>query len=221
MIADLKDKAGCDHLVVEVKKLTNRLTVLINNTGATWGGKYEDFPENGWDKLMALNVKSIFYVTVGLQPLLLNGASHQTPARVINIASVAGLQTIDVTVGEEGGLAEPGTGTFSYGPSKAACVHLSKMQASKLAPLNIMVNCICPGVFPSRMTRYGFSQHHEALVAGQPTGRVGQPTDFGGLVLFLGSLAGAHMTGTVLEIDGGATVSGWRGKRKAAAREKL
>lgn len=198
-----------------MKKKTDRLTVLINNTGTTWGGKYDDFPENGWDKLMALNVKSIFYVTVGLHNLLRNGASAQTPSRVINIASVAGLQTTDVTTGDEGGLAAPGTGTYSYGPSKAACIHLSKMQASKLAPENIMVNCIAPGVFPSRMTAYGFKNAHETLVAGQPTGRVGQPTDFGGLVLFLGSLGAAHMTGVVMEIDGGAMLTGWRSRRKA------
>ena len=83
-------------------------------------------------------------MTVGLHGLLSNGTSKDMPSRVINIASMAGIQTTDVTTGDEGGLSQPGHGTFSYGPSKAACIHLSKMQASKLAPLNIMVNCICP-----------------------------------------------------------------------------
>lgn len=167
---------------------------------------------------MALNVKSIFYVTVGLHDLLHKGVSAQSPSFVINISSIAGLQTVDVTTGEEGGLSEPGSGTYSYGPSKAACIHLSKMQASKLAPSNVMVNCICPGVFPSRMTRYGMSKFYDTLVAGQPTGRVGQPTDFAGLVLFLGSFGASHMTGNVLEIDGGTMLTGWRGKKRA---EKL
>lgn len=161
-----------------MKKRTDRLTVVVNNSGATWyvppsayalvrrlteggrGGPYDDFPETGWDKLMALNVKSIFYgmisvflvgawlmnctVTVGLHGLLTKGATADTPSRVINIASMAAIQTTDVTTGDEGGLSAPGHGTFSYGPSKAACVHLSRMQSSKLAPHNIMVNCICP-----------------------------------------------------------------------------
>lgn len=113
VVADLKDKKGCDALVAEVKKKTDRLTVLLNNSGATWGADYYDFPESGWDKLFALNVKSIFYVTVGLEPLLLNGATAEEPSRVINIASIAGIQTTDVTAGEEGGLAPPGTGTYS------------------------------------------------------------------------------------------------------------
>lgn len=116
------------------------------------------------------------------------GATPDSPGRVINIASVAGLQTVDVTTGEDGGLAQPGQGTFSYGPSKAACIHLSKMQASKLAPKNIMVNVICPGVFPSRMTAFGLSKFKDTLVSGQPTGRLGKPSDFGGVVLFLSSV---------------------------------
>lgn len=89
------------------------LILRTDNTGVTWGADYYDFPESGWDKLMALNVKSIFYMTVGLEPLLLNGATPDTPSRVINIASVAGLMTGDVTAGDEGGLSPPGTGTFS------------------------------------------------------------------------------------------------------------
>jgi len=113
VVADLKDKAGVEHLVKEVKKRTDRLTVLVNNTGVTWGAPYDDFPESGWDKVMALNVKSIFYTTQGLQPLLLNGTNADKPSRVINIASMAGISTSDVTSGDDGGLAAPGHGTFS------------------------------------------------------------------------------------------------------------
>ncbi|KAF1974192.1 3-oxoacyl-reductase, partial [Bimuria novae-zelandiae CBS 107.79] len=215
IVADLKDKKGCLALCEEVKRRTERLTVLLNNSGATWGADYYDFPESGWDKLMALNVKAIFYVTVGLEPLLLNGATPETPGRVINVASIAGIQTVDVTTSESGGLAQPGQGTFSYGPSKAACIHLTKLQASKLAPKNIMVNVICPGVFPSRMTAFGLSRFKDTLVSGQPTGRIGRPSDFGGVVLFLSSVGNAHMTGNVLELDGGQNLTGWRARSRS------
>jgi len=214
VVADLKDKKGCDGLAAEVKKRTDRLTVLLNNSGATWGAPYDDYPESAWDKVMALNVKSIFYLTVGVQSLLVNGASADTPSRVINIASMAGIATGDST----GVLGRPGDGPFAYGPSKAACIHLSRQQASKLAPLNVTVNCICPGVFPSRMSNFGISNSGKLLMAAQPTGRYGKPEDFAGLVLFLSSYGGAHLTGNVIEIDGGSTRSGWGSGR---SQEKL
>lgn len=180
------------------------------------GAPYDDFPESGWDKLMALNVKSIYYMTVGLEPLLLKGVSPDAPSSVINIASMAGIVTSDVTTSDDGGLSAPGHGTFSYGPSKAACIHLSRMQSSKLAPKNVMVNCICPGVFPSRMTSFGIDKYMETLLERQPTGRVGKPSDFAGLVLFLSSSGAAHITGNVIELDGGSTRSGWRTSKKKA-----
>jgi NADP-dependent 3-hydroxy acid dehydrogenase YdfG len=113
IVADLKNKAGCVALCDELKKRTDRLTVLVNNTGASWGDDYYNYPEHAWDKLYDLNVKNIFYMTVGMEPLLLKGASAENPGRVINIASMAGIATMDVTTGEGGGLSKPGHGTFS------------------------------------------------------------------------------------------------------------
>ncbi|KAB5515070.1 hypothetical protein GE09DRAFT_1160848 [Coniochaeta sp. 2T2.1] len=219
VVADLKDKAGCDALCAEVRRRTDRLTVLVNNSGATWAAAYDDFPESGWDKIMALNVKSIFYVTAGLHALLTRGATADAPNRVINIGSTAGVATGDVTSGPEGGLGPPGTGTYSYGPSKAAVIHLSKIQASKLMPEHITVNAICPGVFPSRMSNFRLEQAMPSLLAQQPSGRVGKADDFAGLVLFLASRGAAHVTGNAIVIDGGSSVSGFKGKPKR--QEKL
>lgn len=112
-VADLKDKAGCDDLIRKVKARTDRLTVLVNNTGVSWGAPYDDFPEHGWDKVMGLNVKSIFYMASGLDALLRRTATVARPSRIINIAGVAGIQTIDVTAGEDGGVSAPGHGTYS------------------------------------------------------------------------------------------------------------
>ncbi|KAL1796329.1 hypothetical protein ACET3X_004869 [Alternaria dauci] len=222
IVADLKDKAGCLALCNELKKQTDRLTVLVNNTGVSWGDDYYNYPEHAWDKLYALNVKSIFYMTVECEPLLRKGTDMYNPSRVINIASVAGIATGDVTTGEGGGLSKPGHGPFSYGPSKAACIHLTKMQASKLAPKNIMVNVICPGLFPSRMTNFGLEKYADVLQSAQPTGRIGKPSDFGGLVLFLSSKASAHITGNAVQMDGGALLTGWRaGDKPAGADSKL
>jgi len=187
-------------------------------TNEARGAPYDDFPESGWDKIYALNVKSQFYLTAFLHKLLTKNATADHPSRVINIASMAGIMTADVTTGPEGGLAAPGTGTFSYGPSKAASIHLTKMQASKLMPEHVTANVICPGVFPSRMTQYGFDSAMDTLTSGQPSGRVGKPEDFAGLVLFLSSMGAAHMTGNVLELDGGSVLSGFKSKKKNDAR---
>jgi hypothetical protein len=113
IVADLKDKAGCLALCAELQKQTDRLTVLVNNTGASWGDDYYNYPEHAWDKLYALNVKSIFYMTVGCEGLLSKGTDMHNPSRVINVASMAGIATVDVTTGEGGGLSKPGHGTFS------------------------------------------------------------------------------------------------------------
>jgi NAD(P)-dependent dehydrogenase (short-subunit alcohol dehydrogenase family) len=71
------------------------------------------------------------------------------------------------------------------------------------------------------MTRYGVNKFMDTLVAGQPTGRIGKPSDFAGLVLFLSSYGAAHMTGGVFEIDGGSTLTGWRARRKSQPAGKL
>ncbi|OAG40887.1 hypothetical protein AYO21_04964 [Fonsecaea monophora] len=215
-IADLKDKAGCDHLASEIKKRTDRLTVLINNSGATWGAPADDFPEHGWDKIMALNVKSIFYLTIALVPLLEKSTSRQQPSRVINLSSMAGIATSDPTSTGEGGLSVAGSGPYSYGPSKAACIHLSRQQASQFAPKNILVNCICPGLFPSRMSNYGIQKGLEFFLSIQPTGRIGTPEDFAGLVLFLSSRGSDHITGNVIEIDGGSVRSGFKSTKNSS-----
>ncbi len=150
-----------------------------------------------------------------LHSLLVTNATPENPSRVINVASMDGISTADITVGPEGGLSPPGTGTFSYSPSKAACIHLTKIQASKLAAEHVNVVAVCPGVFPTRMTTFGFQEALGPLLSRQPSGRLGRGEDFAGVVLFLSSLGAAHITGDVLELDGGSERSGFSsGKRK-------
>lgn len=209
IVADLKDKAGCDALCAEVKRRTDRLTVLMNNSGATWGARYDDFPESGWDKIMALNVKAIYYVTAGLHAQLTKGATADAPGRVINISSTAGF-----TTGTGGALSAPGEGAFSYGPSKAAVIHLSKIQAARLMEEHVTVNAVCPGVFPSRMSNFGLEKGMDQLLKAQPGGRVGRAEDFAGLILWLASRGAAHVTGNAIVIDGGALVNEFRGRSR-------
>lgn len=88
-------------------------------------------------------------------------------------------------------------------PSKAASVHLTRTLAYEFADKYIMVNALCPGVFPSRMTAWSLGPNREILEAGQPTGRLGMPEDLGGLVLLLAGRSGSHITGAAIPVDGG------------------
>ncbi|CAK5281012.1 unnamed protein product [Mycena citricolor] len=200
IVANVASKAGCDALIAAFKARSSKLHVLINNSGITWGGPYENFPEEkGWDNIFNVNVKSIFYMTSGLTDCLTKDATSTDPGRVINISSVASLDPHS-----EGELSDAGNGTWSYQPSKAAVNHLTSVLAVKLASQLVTVNAILPGVYPSKMTAFGFRTSGDKLVAGQPMGRVGAPSDIAGLAVFLASPAAAHITGQHIVTDGGS-----------------
>ncbi|KAJ3125528.1 hypothetical protein HK098_000215 [Nowakowskiella sp. JEL0407] len=166
----------------------------------SWGADLTDFDEaNGWDRLMALNVKSIFYLTTALLPLLKNASKgNLDPSRVVNISSVSG-----IVPDAQGALSSVGNGIWSYAASKAAVNHLTRTLAFTLAGDHITVNAIAPGVFPSKMTRFGLENARDELLSVQPTGRVGLPEDIAGTLLFLVGKGGAHITGAVIPVDGG------------------
>ncbi|KAK2460697.1 hypothetical protein APHAL10511_007167 [Amanita phalloides] len=201
IVANVDSKAGCDALISKFKTREDKLHVLVNNSGITWGGPFEDFPEKkGWDNVFSVNVKSIFYMTAGLTPLLAKDSTNQDPSRVINISSTASVEPHS-----EGALSSEGNGTWSYQPSKAAVNHLTSALALKLGPRQITVNAILPGLFPSKMTAFGLKNLGEdAFNFSQPSGRYGQPSDIAGLALFLASPASSHVTGVHILLDGGA-----------------
>ncbi|GAA95456.1 uncharacterized protein L969DRAFT_15376 [Mixia osmundae IAM 14324] len=204
IVADISSKAGCDALCDAVKQKIDKLHILVNNSGVTWGAPYADFPEQGWTKVMNVNVNSLFFVTAGLTELLAKDADNINPGRVINIASVAARDART----EDTGLSDPGVGLWSYNTSKAAAVHLTSQLCVTLSKRYITVNAILPGVYPSKMTAHGLSKHEEALAKGHPMGRIGTAEDMAGLLLFLCSRAGAHVSGESIATDGGATVAG-------------
>ena len=190
--ADLSSLNGIHHLVDAIKAREPKLDILVNNAGATWGAPIEDFPEGGWDKIMDINLKGLFFLTKSLLPLLEASASDEDPARVINIGSIDGINVNRLP-------------TFSYGPSKAAVHHLTRTLAAHLAGRRITVNAIAPGPFPSKMMAATLAQYGEELRAGVPLGRIGEPTDMAGTAIFLASRAASYVTGVVIPVDGGVT----------------
>ncbi len=190
--ADLSNAEGIGALVEEIKSCESKLDILVNNAGATWGAPIEDFPEGGWDKIMDINVKSPFFLTQALLPLLENGASAADPARIIMIGSIDGLNVNRLP-------------TFSYGPSKAAVHHLARTLATHLADRHITANAIAPGLFPSKMTAATIDALGDQIIQGTPLKRAGKPADMAGVAIYLASKASSFVTGVVIPVDGGIT----------------
>ncbi len=190
--ADLSSAEGIAALVDEIKGREDKLDILVNNAGAAWGEPIETFPEAAWDKVMTINVKSPFFLTQALLPLLENAASADDPARVIMVGSIDGLNVNAMP-------------TFAYGPSKAAVHHLARTLASHLAPRNITANAIAPGLFPSQMTAKVIERMGEQIAQGTPLKRHGRPEDMAGVAIYLASKAASFVTGVVIPVDGGIT----------------
>ena len=188
--SDISNLKGIEIFVKEIQSKEESLDVLINNAGAAWGGSFEEFPEVGWDKVMDLNLKSLFFLTQSLVPMLKEAANKDDPSRIINIGSIDGINKNTFK-------------HYSYSASKSAVHHLSKVLAAELVDKNINVNVIAPGPFPSNMLGKAVSFDYGELEKRNPRGRVGTPEDIAGLAIFLSSRAGAFTVGEIITCDGG------------------
>lgn len=193
--ADLSGEAGISALANAVGRDHARLSILINNAGTSWGAPLESFPYSAWDKVLSVNVAAPFALTQKLLPILSANGNAEDPARVVNIGSVMGSQPM-------------GDRVYSYSASKAAIHHLTRVLAKELAPRNITVNAVAPGLFESRMTAFATKDAGRLprIVQRIPLHRLGKPADIAGAILFLCGQSAAYVTGAVLPIDGGVGV---------------
>jgi NAD(P)-dependent dehydrogenase (short-subunit alcohol dehydrogenase family) len=190
--ADASDPAEVRRIASEALQRLGQVDVLVNNAGATWGAPAEDHPLEAWDKVMNLNIRSIFLMSQAI------GKASMIPrkyGRIINVASTAGL----------GGSVE--MKFIAYGTSKGAVVNFTRTLAGEWGAFGITVNALAPGFFPSKMTKATLEHFGaENLAQRAPLRRLGDDDDLKGAALLFASQAGKHITGQVLAVDGGVSV---------------
>ncbi|HET7492869.1 MAG TPA: SDR family NAD(P)-dependent oxidoreductase [Bradyrhizobium sp.] len=186
---DISTMAGIEMLAAEIKKREPSLDILVNNAGAAWGADFDEFPENGWDKVVNLNLKTPFFLTKALARSLRAAASQEKPSKVINIASIDGIFINPLE-------------TYSYAASKSGLIHLTRRMAAKLIGDHVVVSAIAPGPFKSDMNRAARDNPGEAATR-VPAGRIGTDEDMAGAAIYLASRAGDYVVGATIAVDGG------------------
>ncbi len=188
---DLATPDGQRGFVAAFGAREKHLDILVNNAGAAWGAPFAEFPEQGWDKVVDLNLKSPFFLTQALHGLLKAGAAGGRPAKVINIASIDGVSVNPME-------------TYSYAASKAGLIHLTRRLALRLIQDGIVMTAIAPGAFASDMNRDA-RDHGDTVAQRIPAGRIGVDDDMAGAAIYLASRAGDYVVGSTLIVDGGVT----------------
>jgi NAD(P)-dependent dehydrogenase (short-subunit alcohol dehydrogenase family) len=192
-VCDLGRREAIAPVAETILKQFGKVDVLVNNAGTTWGSPAEDHPLEAWDKLVNVNLTGAFVLTQ------LIGKKSMIPAkwgRVVNIASIAGLMGQDTRI----------VRTIAYNTTKGGLVNFTRALAAEWGQYGITVNAICPGFFPSKMTRATLGTTGELIRDWTPTKRLGNDDDLKGLVVLLASEASRHITGQAIAVDGGATV---------------
>ncbi len=193
VVCDLSKPEAIDPAVEAVLKHYGKIDILINNAGATWGAAAEDHPLEAWQKLVNLNLTGTFLVTqsVGRRSMIPNRYG-----RIVNIASVAGLQ----------GSLPDRLRSIAYNTTKGGVVNFTRGLAGEWGQYGITVNAICPGFFPSKMTEVKLKEIAPRVIADSPLRRLGGEEDLKGLAALFASDAAQHITGQVVAVDGGSTV---------------
>jgi gluconate 5-dehydrogenase len=190
---DIGKREAIAPLAEEVLTKFGRVDILVNNAGATWGAPAAEHPLEAWDKLVNVNLSGAFALTQ------LVARRSMIPAkwgRVINVASIAGL------LGQDPRFAP----TAAYTATKHGLVGLTRQLAAEWGVHGITVNAICPGFFPSKMTRATLETTGKLIQEWTPTRRLGGEEDLKGLAVLLASEASRHITGQAIAVDGGASV---------------
>jgi gluconate 5-dehydrogenase len=190
--ADCSREEDVRRLADQTLERMGQVDILVNNAGAAWGAPAEEHPVQAWDKVMNLNVRGYFILA---QQVARRSMIPRQQGRIINVASIAGL-----------GGNPAGMNTLAYNTSKGAVITFTQALACEWGRYHINVNAICPGFFPSKMTKGTLERMGDKLADNAPLRRLGDDEDLKGAALLFASDAGKHITGQWLAVDGGVSV---------------
>lgn len=186
---DLSKYETIPAMVDRVLAKYGTVDILVNNAGTTWGAPAEEYPPEAWHKVMNLNINAMFFLTqeVGKRCMI-----SRRSGKIINMSSVAGLRAHG-----------SGMTTIAYNTSKAAVLQFTRALAAEWGRYGINVNALCPGFFPSKMSRGLLEKIEKDVIAHTPLGRLGGDEDLKGIAVYFASEASRHVTGQYIAIDGG------------------
>ncbi len=183
--ADVSDAAQVESLVDAVLEKFGRVDILVNNAGTTRDNLMVRMPEEDWDLILRVNLKSAWLCSKAvLRPMM-----RKRYGRIINMSSVSGI------AGQ--------AGQTNYSASKAGLIGMTKALAREVASRNITVNAVAPGFIQTKLTEKLPQDILDTLVANIPMGRWGTVEDVSYAVAFLASERAGYITGHVLSVDGG------------------
>jgi NAD(P)-dependent dehydrogenase (short-subunit alcohol dehydrogenase family) len=189
MRCDVRDPAEIQAVVDRTKAELGRVDVLVNNAGTSWGAPAEDYPLEGWQKVIDVNLTGVFLFAQAAGRVMIG----QGGGKIVNVASVAAF----------GGAPPELMNAVAYNASKGGVVSFTRDLATKWARHGINVNAIAPGWFPSDMNKVLLDAQPDAYLEHIPLRRFGGPDDLKGAVVFLASRASDFVTGQVVVVDGG------------------
>jgi len=190
---DVRSATEIEAVVERAVAELGSIDVLVNNAGTSWGAAIEDYPLEGWQKVIDVNLTGLFQVT----QLVGRTMIEQGRGKIVNVASVAAFTA-----------AAPGLmDAVAYNASKGGVVAFTRDVAVKWARHGITVNAIAPGWFPTDMSRQLLERAGEVFLGRIPLGRFGAPNDLRGTIVFLAGRASDFITGQTLIVDGGQSAS--------------
>jgi NAD(P)-dependent dehydrogenase (short-subunit alcohol dehydrogenase family) len=188
--ADITADADLDRLVATVQSELGEVDILVNNAGISPTGRAESLPRATWDSAIATNLTAPMMLAQRVARRLIE---LKRPGRIINMSSIYGLVGSSIYR------------LSAYAATKAGLANLTRQLAIEWAPYNILVNAIAPGWIPTEATEGGIAkpQNRERMERATPIGRLGDPNEIRGAVIYLASAASSYVTGTILSVDGG------------------